>query len=205
MGLGGFSGTTFGALLRSDQSKYWWVPEGSTDDALGPYFPQNDETILVKVDQKPKLGPVPSEKFRCAIMGTRDEDGWCYDRFFFQDSCEMQWLLNVFLKEHMPTGGIPKVEKIRSRKGQAALARGIGWVPPQTQRSNPCPVGSTRSALAASWRSKPPCNSVVSTHCATSCSGALHPRLGSDARKCMARTTIALVSRSRTMSRLSYQ
>merc|ERR1712146_658405 len=51
--------------------------------------------------------------------------GFCYDRFFFKDSCEMQWLLNVFLKEHMPTGGMPKVEKLKNHKGSHCL--GLGY------------------------------------------------------------------------------
>merc|ERR1712146_207896 len=149
MPLGGYSATTFGALLRNDQDKYWWVPEGSTDDALGPYFPSNDETLLVKVNKKPLLGPAPSEKFQCAIMGTRDEDGWCYDRFFFKDSCEMQWLLNVFLREHMPTGGMPKVDKIKVKKGTQCLGEGY-WMGPAPDSAfqsmtawwNPIKIGS---------------------------------------------------------------
>merc|ERR1712146_117878 len=156
MGLGGFSGTTWGVLLRSDQAKYWWVPEGSTDAALGPYFPSNDETILVKVDKQPALGPAKSEKFQCAIMGTRNEDSFCYDRFFFKDSCEMQWLLNVFFKEHMPTGGIPKVEKLKIKKGSHCLGEGF-WMGPAPDTAfqsmtvwfNPVRIGSVLAFQSA--------------------------------------------------------
>merc|ERR1712146_417807 len=42
-----------------------------------------------------------------------------------KESCEMQWLLNVFLKEHMPTGGMPKVEKLKIHKGKGCL--GLGY------------------------------------------------------------------------------
>merc|ERR1712146_542125 len=121
--------------------KYWWVPYGTTDEALGPYFPAEKFktfggtlpgdpfkipgltwggrpiTVLVKVDKKPKLGPAPSKKFKCAITDNREtKGGFCYDRFFFKESCEMQWLLNIFLKEHMPTGGMPKVDMLTVHK-----------------------------------------------------------------------------------------
>merc|ERR1712146_16059 len=74
----------------------------------------------------------------------------------FKESCEMQWLLNVFLKEHMPTGGMPKVDKLKVKKGTGCLGEGF-WQGPAADSAfqsmscwfNPIRIGSFLTFNAA--------------------------------------------------------
>lgn len=103
-----------------EEDAYWWVPLGTTNITVGPWFPGgSSRTTLVKSTSRP---PSPGSvvdvdrHFMCAIYDAKKE--WmCYERVPLANQgatgvlarkvtqmCNLRWLMNVFLVKHQPTG-----------------------------------------------------------------------------------------------------
>lgn len=112
---------------------YWWVPEGTNNLTMGPWFPQGSSfTKMVKYEGSRPPSPGNSleleEAFECAFYDSKKKF-MCYERtphenqpdtvlasdpfgIFqpltfterFSERCTLRWLNNVFLNRHEPSG-----------------------------------------------------------------------------------------------------
>lgn len=140
------------------KNSYWWVPKGTTNVTMGPWFPGgSSKTALVQYygERPPSPGSEVEmdESFWCAFYDTKKKF-LCYERKphenqedltfgqdllgnplislpeRFSERCTLRFLNNVFLNRHEPTGSTFKdYPEYTLERGVTCQDVGFWWGP----------------------------------------------------------------------------